>query len=175
MTVPVIRPVKPSDAAAIAAIYRAAVLADTATFETDPPNESEMAARMAAITAAGHPFLVGEVDEVIAGYAYASTFRPRAAFALTLEDSVYVAPHAQRQGLGRLLLASLIEAASAGGFHQMVAVIGDSQTKAASIALHAAAGFRTMGSLEAVGRKHDQWLDIVFMQRGLGEQRLSPS
>lgn len=167
MPAPRIRPVRSADAAAIAAIYAQAVLEDTATFEMDAPDTAVMAARIAAITLAGHPYLVAEVEGVIVGYAYASTFRPRAAFALTLEDSVYVAPHAQRQGLGRLLLESLIEAASAGGFHQMVAVIGDSQTKAASITLHAAAGFRTMGSLEAVGRKHDQWLDIVFMQRTL--------
>lgn len=163
-----IRPVRASDTAAIKAIYAQAVRNDTATFEMDAPDEAAMAARIAIISGAGHPFFVAESDGAIIGFAYASTFRPRAAFALTLEDSVYVAPGSHRQGTGKALLQRLIEDAAARGFRQMVAVIGDSSTKSASIALHAVLGFRTMGSLEAVGRKHDQWLDIVFMQRELG-------
>ena len=163
-----IRPVQLPDAAAITAIYAAAVRDDTATFEMEPPDEAAMTRRIAAIVEAGHPFVVAQLNGAVIGYAYASTFRPRAAFALTLEDSVYVAPHAHGRGAGKALLAALIETASARGFRQMIAVIGDSSTKSASIALHAAMGFRTMGTLKAVGRKHDQWLDIVFMQRGLG-------
>lgn len=162
-----IRQVAPSDATAITGIYAQAVRDDTATFEMEAPDEAAMAARIETIVNAGHPYLVAELNGAVAGYAYASTFRARAAFDLTLENSVYVAPEAQRQGTGKALLSALIEDATARGFRQMVAVIGDSHTKQASIALHAALGFRTMGSLEAVGRKHGQWLDIMFMQRAL--------
>jgi L-amino acid N-acyltransferase YncA len=162
------RPVTPLDTAAITAIYADAVRDETATFEMEAPDEAAMAARIEAIVKAGHPYIVAELGGAVVGYAYASTFRARAAFDLTLEDSVYVAPHAQRLGAGRALLAGLIDEATIRGFRQMVAVIGDSSTKAASIALHSALGFRSMGSLEAVGRKHGQWLDIVFMQRALG-------
>ena len=168
MTAVVIRPVTGGDAPAITAIYAAAVAGDTATFELEAPSAAEITRRIAAIADAGHPFLVAEYNAQVCGFAYASTFRARAAFALTLEDSVYVAPLAQRRGIGRALLDQLIDAASKAGFCQMVAVIGDSTTKDASIALHAAAGFRQTGTLEAVGRKHDRWLDIVLMQRALG-------
>jgi len=167
MTKPVIRPALMSDVSAITAIYAGAVTGDTATFEMEAPSEAAMAARMEAIASAGHPFLVAEINTCVCGYAYASGFRPRAAFALTLEDSVYVAPNAQGRGLGKALLGALITEASAKGFHQMVAVIGSSRTMAASLALHAALGFEDRGRLDAVGRKHGQWLDIVFMQRSL--------
>ncbi len=162
-----IRPFEPFDVAIITAIYAQAVRDDTATFEFDAPDTAAMAQRITEIVSQGHPFVVGEIDGTVRGYAYASTFRPRAAFALTVEDSVYVAPGAQHQGLGKSLLAALIQASSIQGFTQLIAVIGDSRTKAASIALHASLGFRNMGALESVGRKHDQWLDIVFMQRAL--------
>ena len=169
-----IRGVQPADTCAITAIYAAAVRDDSATFETTPPDETEMARRIKAIADAGHPYLVAQRNDDVVGFAYAGTFRPRAAFALTLEDSVYVSAGARGCGTGKALLAELIEAASDRGFYQMIAVIGDSHTRAASIALHTSLGFRPMGSLEAVGRKHGQWLDIVFMQRGLGEQLLNP-
>lgn len=163
----VLRPAVSADVAVITAIYAEAVRGDTATFEIDPPAEAEMARRIALIDALGHPLFVGEINGLVAGYAYASTFRARPAFNKTVEDSIYVAREAQRQGLGRALLAKLIDNAATSGFCQMIAVIGDSSTKEASIALHAALGFRHMGALEKVGRKHEQWLDIVFMQRGL--------
>jgi L-amino acid N-acyltransferase YncA len=165
-----VRSIKPNDLGAITAIYAQAVRDDTATFELDAPDAATMAKRIGTILNAGHPFLVAEIDSGVCGYAYASAFRPRAAFALTVENSVYVTPEAQRQGLGKALLTSLIEAATAQGLSQMVAVIGDSRTKAASIALHASLGFRDAGTLEAVGRKHGQWLDVVLMQRALNQR-----
>jgi len=74
----------------------------------------------------------------------------------------------QRRGLGRILLAALIEAAEAGGYRQMIAVIGDSTKQAPSIGLHEALGFRHVGILDHVGFKHGRWLDSVLMQRALG-------
>jgi phosphinothricin acetyltransferase len=87
---------------------------------------------------------------------------------LTVEDSVYVAPAMHRRGVGRALLAALIDAAAARGHRQMIAVIGDSGNQAGSIGLHEAAGFRHVGILQDVGFKHGRWLDSVLMQRALG-------
>jgi phosphinothricin acetyltransferase len=87
---------------------------------------------------------------------------------LTVEDSVYIAPDRHRRGIGRALLAALIEAAAARGFRQMIAVIGDSPRQAASIGLHEALGFHHVGILQDVGFKHGRWLDSVLMQRELG-------
>lgn len=164
-----IRPVTPDDAGAIAAIYAPAVTAGTATFELEPPSIAEMARRIGDLQAAGFPYLVGECDGTIAGYAYAAAFRARPAYRFTVENSIYIAQGRQRSGLGRALLTQLIDACAARGFRQMIAVIGDSSQQAASIAFHAQMGFRTIGTLDAVGFKFGRWLDSVYMQRALGE------
>src|SRR5262249_28103559 len=98
---------------------------------------------------------------------YAGPYRARTAYRFTLEDSVYIAPHAQRRGIGRALLDRLIVESEERGYRQMIAVIGDS-AQAASIALHAAACFRLIGTFDAVGFKFGRWLDSVLMQRALG-------
>ena len=168
-----IRPVRPDDIAVITAIYAHAVRHGTASFELEPPDEREMERRRLALVAGGFPYLAAEEGGRVLGYAYAGPYRPRPAYRFSVEDSVYVAPEAQRRGLGRRLLAELIAAATAGGFRQMVAVIGDS-AQAASIELHRAAGFGLVGTLEAVGWKHERWLDTVLMQRALGPGASSP-
>jgi phosphinothricin acetyltransferase len=158
---------------AITAIYRWAVLNGTASFELEPPHAAEMLRRFEAVTQAGLPYLVADVDGQIAGYAYASAYRTRPAYRCTVEDSVYVAPERQRQGVGAALLAALIEACAAKGYRQMIAVIGDSAQQA-SIGLHRALGFTLCGTLRAVGFKHGRWLDSVLMQRQLGEGDRTP-
>lgn len=168
-----VRPAAPSDVAAIAAIYRDAVLHGTATWELDPPDDAEMLRRFETLTDAGYPYLVAEVDGVLAGYAYAGSYRPRAAYRFTVENSIYVAPALHGRGVGRRLLAALIDACSARGFRQMVAVIGDS-ANAASIGLHTAAGFTPVGIAPAVGWKHGRWLDQVLMRRPLGDGAETP-
>jgi L-amino acid N-acyltransferase YncA len=173
MTQPEIRPAAPPDIPAITAIYRPAVLQGTATFEIDPPDEAEMRSRFDAITGAGHPYLVAERAGAVEGYGYATLYRTRPAYRFTVEDSVYIAPYAQRQGVGRALLEALIAAASARGFRQMIAVIGDSG-QSGSIGLHRALGFAFCGTIHAVGFKHGRWLDTVLMQRALGEGDRTP-
>ena len=84
-----------------------------------------------------------------------------------MEDSIYLRPDAAGRGLGARLLAALIEACEARGFRQMIAVVGDS-ANLASIRVHERQGFRRIGTLEAVGHKHGGWLDIVLLQRRLG-------
>jgi L-amino acid N-acyltransferase YncA len=163
-----IRPAKTADIPAITRIYAHAVEHGTASFELTPPDDSEMARRMRDLMGKGFPYIVAEADDVLAGYAYAGPFRSRPAYRLTVENSVYIAPGTHRRGIGRALLAALIEAAQANGFRQMIAVIGDSTRQAASIGLHEALGFRHVGILDHVGYKHGRWLDSVLMQRALG-------
>lgn len=172
-TSPRLRPVRPDDAEAIAAIYGHAVRTGCASFEIDPPDVVEMAARIAKITGSGHPWLVAEIDGRVAGYAYAGAYRPRPAYRNTVEDSIYVAEEAKGRGLGRLLLAALIEETTRLGFRQMIAVIGDG-ANAASIGLHGALGFRSVGVLASVGFKHGRWLDSVLMQLPLGDGDETP-
>jgi len=161
-----IRPATAHDVAAITRIYRHAVLHGTASFEIEPPDETEMASRQRTLLAGGFPYLVAEGNEVI-GYSYAGPYHTRPAYRWTVEGSVYVATPAHRRGIGRALLTRLIEEAERRAFRQMVAIIGDSQ-HVASIELHRALGFRPVGTLATVGFKHGRWLDIVIMQRPLG-------
>jgi phosphinothricin acetyltransferase len=168
-----IRPAASGDIAAITRIYAHAVEHGTASFELEPPNEAEMARRMQALLDGRYPYLVAEQAGAVAGYAYAGPYRARPAYRWSVEDSVYVAPESQRRGFGLLLLRELIRAAEEAGFRQMIAVIGDS-AQTASITLHAATGFRLIGTLQAVGFKHGRWLDSVLMQRPLGRADTAP-
>jgi len=162
-----IRPAQPRDLAVITAIYDAAVRHGTASFELDPPDQAEMVRRYESLRAGGYPYLVAELEGDIVGYAYAGPYRARPAYRWSVEDSIYVAPQAQRRGIGRALLARLVAEAEAGGFRQMLAVIGDS-ANTGSVELHRAAGFRLVGTFENVGFKFGRWLDTVLMQRELG-------
>jgi phosphinothricin acetyltransferase len=164
---PLIRPAELRDIAAIADIYDAAVRHGTASFEIEPPGQTEMRRRYEALRAGGYPFLVAEAGSSIMGYAYAGPYRARPAYHWTVEDSIYIAPQSQRRGAGRALLERLLADAQGSGFRQMIAVIGDS-ANSASVELHRAAGFRLVGTFENVGYKFGQWLDSVLMQRSLG-------
>jgi phosphinothricin acetyltransferase len=156
-----------ADLPAIQAIYEAAVLHGTGTFETEAPDTAEMARRRAEVLGRGLPWLVAESAGRVLGYAYANYFRPRLAYRFCLEDSIYLAPDAQGQGLGRLLLAELMARCEAAGARQMLAVIGDAENKG-SIGLHASLGFAHTGMLKSSGWKFGRWLDVVLMQRQLG-------
>ena len=165
---PAIRPATAADISAITRIYAHAVEHGTASFELTPPDEVEMSRRMRHLTDNGFPYIVAEDRGALAGYAYAGPYRARPAYRWTVEDSVYIDPDSQRHGIGRALLAALIVASAAGGFRQMIAVIGDSTRQAASVGLHEVLGFRHVGILQDVGFKHGRWLDSVLMQRELG-------
>ncbi|HEY7918714.1 MAG TPA: GNAT family N-acetyltransferase, partial [Streptosporangiaceae bacterium] len=112
------------------------------------------------------PFLVAEAAGTVAGYAYASPWRPKPAYRHTVEDSVYLAPGQRGRGLGRLLLESLLAGCADAGVRQVIAVIADSGDPA-SAALHRACGFADAGRLTQVGFKHGRWIDTVLMQREL--------
>jgi L-amino acid N-acyltransferase YncA len=162
-----LRPAHPSDLASITDIYGHAVQHGTASFELDPPDLAEMTARFKTIAGAGYPYLVADDGTTVLGYAYANAYRPRPAYRFSVENSIYVAPQAQRRGVGQLLLLALIDACTALGHRQMIAVIGDSGQQA-SISLHRQNGFTLCGTIQAVGYKHGRWLDTVIMQRALG-------
>ena len=168
-----IRAATAADIPAITAIYDHAVRQGTASFELDPPDAAEMARRRQALVEAGFPYLVAEAEGAVAGYAYAGPYRPRPAYRWSVEDSVYVAPSMHRRGIGTALLARLVGEAEQRGYRQMIAVIGDS-AQTASIALHRAAGFRMIGTIENVGFKLGRWLDTVLMQRPLGPGAAAP-
>jgi phosphinothricin acetyltransferase len=168
-----IRPALPGDVPAITRIYSDAVLHGTASFELDPPDEAEMTRRQQALLGNDFPYLTAEIGSAITGYAYAGPYRARPAYKWCVEDSIYVAPEFHRRGIGALLLAHLVADAERRGFRQMIAVIGDS-AQAASIAVHAKAGFDLIGTLRSVGFKHGKWLDTVLMQRALGSGDTAP-
>jgi L-amino acid N-acyltransferase YncA len=164
--VPQLRRAEPADLTDIQAIYAAEVREGAATFELEPPDCAEIALRLAKVQTLGLPWLVAELDDQVAGYAYAAMYRERPAYRFTVEDSVYIARWAQGRGLGRRLLEAVVTGARSVGMRQMVAVIGDS-ANLGSIRLHRACGFADVGTLRDVGFKFDRWLDTVLMQRAL--------
>lgn len=159
----IIRPATAADLPAITAIYAHAVIHGTASYEYDPPSLSEMTARFDALQAGGFPYLVA-VDGGVRGYAYAGPFRTRPAYRFMIEDSIYIAPDAQRRGIGRLLLIELIQRCEALGFRQMIAVIGDAAVNQGSVRLHASMGFAPSGRIFGSGFKHGRWCDTELMQ-----------
>jgi phosphinothricin acetyltransferase len=162
---PIIRDASEADAVAIAEIYAHHVLNGRASYDLDPPPAEFHCDKIRRIAAAGWPFLVAEVEGEVAGYAYVTQFRDRAAYRFTAEDSIYVHPGYMGRGIGKALLRLLLNRASAQSFRTVIAVIGGAEP--ASIALHASLGFREVGRLIAVGWKHDRWLDSVYMQLAL--------
>jgi phosphinothricin acetyltransferase len=165
MTQPLLRDFHWSDIPAITDIYRHYVDHSDVTFDTEPPGETAMAEKFAQLVALGHPLIVAEQDGQAIGYAYASFYRPRAAYRFTCEDSIYLHPAATGKGLGKVLLRELLERSKAAGFTQMLAVI--TAGTANSIRLHEQFGFREVGHLSAVGYKFERWLDVVHLQRAL--------
>lgn len=169
-----IRLARIEDAAQVAAIYAYHVAHGTASFDTAPRTSEATAAKIAECCARHWPFLVAERDGKLIGYAYATQFRDRPAYASTCENSIYLDPSATGQGIGALLLAELVKASERAGFRQMIAVVGGAEP--ASIALHRKLGFREAGRMVSVGRKHGRWLDTVYLQRSLGEgDRVAPA
>lgn len=163
-----IRPSTDQDVPAVTAIYGHHVLHGTGTFETTPPTEADMAGRRADVLAKGLPYLVAELDGRVLGFAYCQWFKPRPAYRFSAEDSIYLHPDAAGQRIGNKLLTELGHNAEAAGIRKLIAVIGDSDN-ARSIGVHRALGFRHVGVIQACGWKFGRWLDIVLMEKSLGE------
>lgn len=149
-------------------IYAHHVIHGTASFETEPPDINEMNARLDKIHHQRLPWVVALQEEKVTGYCYLARYRERYAYRHTLEDSIYIAPTAQRQGVGKALLRHVIAWAETHGYRQMIAIVGDSNNQG-SLKVHQQVGFREIGTLKDIGFKHGRWLDTVLLQRALGE------
>ncbi|MBC7602197.1 MAG: N-acetyltransferase [Ramlibacter sp.] len=165
---PSIRPSEDRDLPAIATIYSHHVLHGTGTFETTPPTEEDMKARRADVLSKGLPYLVMEVDGQVVGFAYCQWFKPRPAYRFSAEDSIYMDPQSAGKGWGKILLIQLEREAEAAGIRKLIAVIGDSGN-AGSIGVHRALGFTEVGVIKSCGWKFDRWLDIVMMEKSIGQ------
>jgi L-amino acid N-acyltransferase YncA len=163
-----IRPSRDEDIAAITAIYAHHVLNGTGTFETEPPSAADMAARRAYVLGKNLPYLVAEENGEVLGFAYCNWFKPRPAYRFSAEDSIYIAESARGQGLGSQLLAELSQIAEGAGVRKLIAVIGDS-ANTGSVGVHRKQGFTHVGVLKDCGWKFGQWLDVVLMEKVLGE------
>lgn len=164
----IIRDADADDLAAITSIYAHHVLTGMGTFEETPPDRAEVATRLAKVQGEGCAWLVAENDGAIVGYGYYAQIRDRSAYRFAAEDSIYVRDDVRGMGVGKALVVALLEHATRRGFRQMIAVIGDSEN-VGSIGLHSSLGFRSIGTMKAVGWKFGQWVDVVTMQRALGE------
>jgi L-amino acid N-acyltransferase len=156
-----IRLAREADCGAIDEIYNHYVARSTCTYQYEP---GPLAERVAWFRAHGekHPVTVAETGGQIVGWGSLSWFREREGYKFTVEDTVYIRPDRHRQGIGRAILADLIDRARQLGHRTIIA--GVSAEQAPSIALHEAFGFREVARLREVGFKFDQWLDVVFLQ-----------
>ncbi len=163
-----LRPTAEHDLPKIAAIYAESVQTATASYELEPPSVAEMTERWRTVVGKGYPHLVAMRGDEVLGYAYAGAYHTRPGYRYSVENSIYIAPAAQRMGIGRALLSELIRICEEQGYRQMIAVIGGTN-HAPSVGLHKALGFLEIGVIEGSGFKHGKWLDTVLMQRALGE------
>ena len=163
-----IRDAAHADTSDIQAIYAHHVLHGTGTFEEEPPAVEEILARLRKVVDGGCVWLVAADATGVLGYGYYAPFRHRSAYRFTVEDSIYVREDVRGQGVGKALGARLIDLATAAGFRQMIAVIGDSEN-VGSIGVHASLGFHMIGTMKAAGIKFGRWIDVVTMQRALGK------
>ena len=171
---PTIRQSSLQDVPSIARIYAHHVAHGTGSFETEAPDVAEMTRRRDEVLARQLPYLVAEHDGQVVGFAYANWFKPRPAYRFSAEDSIYVDDSMRGQGVGKLLLQALIAQCEAAGVRKLIAVIGDSANQG-SVGVHQAAGFRHVGTMESVGWKFDRWLDVVMMEKTLGDGNSTPA
>jgi phosphinothricin acetyltransferase len=159
-----VRPATAADLAGAAAIYDDQVRTGISTFDLDPPPVSYWNHHLESDEPGDH-FLVADDDGRIVGFAYSSAYRPRPAYRLTRETSVYLAQRARGQGLGRRMYDELLGRLAADGIHVALALVA--LPNPASVALHEACGFEYLGTMREVGRKFDRWLDTAWYQKTL--------
>jgi phosphinothricin acetyltransferase len=150
------------DAELITSIYNHFVLTTSVSFEEAAVTPQEMAQRIADVQAAGLPWLVGEVDGAVGGYAYATKWRVRHAYRFSVECSVYLAPDRAGKGIGTALYRALLARLREGGYH--LAIGGIALPNPASIALHEKLGFEKVAQFTEVGFKFGRWTDVGYWQ-----------
>ncbi|WP_029215692.1 arsinothricin resistance N-acetyltransferase ArsN1 family B [Kallotenue papyrolyticum] len=159
-----LRLVEEHDAAALQRIYAPYVRETAVSFELEPPTLEQIVARIRA-TLPMYPWLVCERDGEVVGYAYANRYRERAAYRWSVEVTIYVAPAHQRRGIGRALYTALLRILALQGYCNAFAAIA--LPNPASVALHEALGFTSVGVYRSVGYKLGRWYDVGWWQRSL--------
>lgn len=157
-----VRAANASDVEAILAIYTPFCTSTHVSFEESPPSMEEMSRR---VLETPYPWLVCELEGQVAGYAYASRHRERAAYRWSVEVSAYVAEGRRGRGVGRLLYAELFALLRELGYYKAFAGIG--LPNEASVALHQAMGFELIGVFRGIGFKHGRWHDVAWYQLSL--------
>ena len=135
------------------------------TFEEDPIDSADMAARLAEVTAAALPWIVLEQEGEVLGYAYAAKWKRRPGYRFSVESTVYLAPSATGKGLGGKLYQRLVSMLCEGPAHLVIG--GIALPNPASVALHERLGFEKVAHFKEVGFKFDRWIDVGYWQRTL--------
>ena len=156
-----------ADAPALLAIYNHYVETSTVTFDLDPWSVHDMEHKMDVVAALGMPFIVMELGGELVGYGYLSTWRDKCAYETTMENTLYLREDTRGMGLGRVLLDELVRLGAEAGVREIIAVISSTTAAVPSIRLHEKAGFVRVGEMPNVGRKFDEWIGVVMMQRSL--------
>jgi L-amino acid N-acyltransferase YncA len=161
-----IRPATYDDLSAIAAIYNHEIANSTATFDLEPPTTAYWEARLVGTHPGDRLLVAVDTDEDVVGYAYSWSYRPRPAYNLTRETSIYLDPSVRGRGIGRRLYSALLDTMKAAGVHTAVALVA--VPNPGSVGLHRACGFEHVGTMREVGFKFGQWVDVQWYQRLLG-------
>jgi len=157
-----VRPASLDDVDAITRIYNEAVLTTTATYDLEAQTVEARVKWFHDHEDTGMPMFVAEEEGVVVGWSSLSIFRGKEGYRFTVENSIYISESHRGRGLGRRMLAGLIDTARSLGLRSIIAGI-DAETEA-SIRLHASFGFEKVAHLKQVGFKFGRWLDVVFMQ-----------
>ncbi len=160
-----IRAATPADAAAICGIWNPVIRDSLATFNATEKTPADIAQMIADKAAAGHAFLVAEVDQQRVGFGYLAQFRGGIGYRHSAEHTIYISAGAQGQGTGRALMDALCDHARAAAFHSLWA--GVSAANPAAVQFHQRMGFKQVATLKEVGRKFDRWLDLILLQKML--------
>lgn len=161
MARPTVREAALADAPAITEIYNHYIRTSTATFDTVPKSVDDRVAWLQS-RSNRHPVFVAEKGGEVVGWASLSSYRDRPAWSFTVEAGMYVRADRRGEGIGTLLLESLVDAATSLGHHVVLAQIVSENEH--SLQVVERAGFRHVGTLREVGRKFDRWLDVSLMQ-----------
>jgi phosphinothricin acetyltransferase len=161
------RPATTADAPALVNIYNHYVTASTVTFDLDAWTIADMEHKIESVAKLSMPFIVAEMGGDVVGYGYLSTWRDKCAYETTMENTLYLREDSRGRGIGRSLLDEIVRLGAESGVREIIAVISDSDDAIPSIRLHEKAGFARVGEMANVGRKFDEWLGVVMLQKSL--------
>lgn len=173
-----IRKATADDATALLNIYKFYVRETAITFEYDVPSLEEFRERIVH-TLKRYPYLVAEIDGDVAGYAYTSRFKDRAAYDWSVETSIYISRSKQRCGIGRKLYEALEKISAMQNVLNMNACIAfpdneDEHLPLDSVKFHESMGYTLVGEFHNCGCKFGRWYSMVWMEKLIGEHKSNP-